>query len=106
MTVPAIDVEELARLHPGGVRLVDVREDDEYRAAHVPGALHIPLGEVVDRTDEVPTAGTVYVICASGNRSAKAVEHYRASGIDAVNVAGGTRGWVEAGHPTASGPDA
>jgi rhodanese-related sulfurtransferase len=106
MTVPEIAVDELARLHRDGVPLIDVREHDEYRTAHVPGAQHIPLGEVLERTGEVPTAGTVYVICARGGRSAKAVEHYRASGIDAVNIAGGTLGWIEAGHPTASGPDA
>ena len=46
----------------------------------MPGARLIPLGEVVERIDEVPTDGTVYVICARGARSAKAVEHYRAPG--------------------------
>ncbi|MGH9275327.1 MAG: rhodanese-like domain-containing protein, partial [Acidimicrobiales bacterium] len=62
----------------------------------------IPLAEVVERIDEVPTSGTVYVICATGVRSAKAVQHYRAQGIDAVNVAGGTRAWIDAGLPTDS----
>jgi rhodanese-related sulfurtransferase len=103
MQVPEIGIEELADLHPE-VQLVDVREDDEFRSVHVPGALHIPLGEVPARIDDVPTDGTVYVICARGGRSAKAVEHLRANGIDAVNVAGGTVAWAEAGHPTTAGP--
>ena len=59
----------------------------------------IPLGEIVERIDEVPTDGTVYVICGTGPRSAKAVEHYRSLGIDAVNVAGGTRAWIDVGLP-------
>lgn len=97
--VPEIDVHELARLRDDGIELIDVREPDEYATAHVPGARHIPLGEVPERMGEVPTEGTVYVICARGGRSAKAVEHYRAAGIDAVNVAGGTLAWIDAGQP-------
>ncbi len=98
MDIPEIDVAELAARRAAGAPLIDVREDDEYREAHVAGAHHIPIGEVVERIGEVPTEGTVYVICARGGRSAKAVEQYRAQGIDAVNVAGGTIGWIDAGH--------
>ena len=75
-----------------GAPLIDVREDAEFAEAHVPGRSYIPLGQVAERIDEVPTDQTVYVICARGARSAKAVEHYRAQGIDAVNVAGGMLG--------------
>ncbi len=60
--------------------LIDVREDDEYAEARVPGAVHIPLGEVPDRVAEVPSGETVYVICAKGGRSAKAVEHLPRAG--------------------------
>jgi rhodanese-related sulfurtransferase len=103
-TVPEVDVAELARLHADGISLVDVREPDEYEGAHVPGAQLIPLGTVPERLDEVTgIEGTVYVICAKGGRSLKAAELYRAQGIDAVNVAGGTGAWVEAGQPTNAG---
>jgi rhodanese-related sulfurtransferase len=101
--VPEIDIGELARLRSQGITLIDVREPHEYTEAHVPGAQLIPLGTVPDRVDEVPTDRQVYVICAKGGRSRKAAEHYRASGIDAVNVAGGTTAWVEAGEPIATG---
>jgi rhodanese-related sulfurtransferase len=57
---------------------------------------------VAERLAEVPTDQTVYVICARGSRSARAVEHYRAQGIDAVNVAGGMVGWIHAGLPAES----
>lgn len=97
--VPEIDVIALSDQRADGAPLIDVREADEYAAARVPGARHIPLGEIVERVDEVPTEGTVYVICARGGRSAKAVEHLRSVGVDAVNVAGGTLGWIEAGLP-------
>ena len=103
MDVPEIDVTELARQRAAGAALIDVREDDEYAEARVSGAHHIPLGQVAERLAEVPTEGTVFVICARGARSAKAVEHYRAQGIDAVNVAGGTLAWIAEGLPTDRG---
>ena len=103
MDIPTVDVAELAALREAGAPLIDVREDDEYQEARVPGGIHIPLGEVAERVAEVPTGTTVYVICARGGRSARAVEHYRSLGLDAVNVAGGTLGWIDVGLPTDSG---
>lgn len=100
--VPEIEVEELARRRETGAVIIDVREPAEYAGARVDGGLLIPLAEVPERIDEVPADRTVYVICARGGRSAKAVEHYRAQGIDAVNVAGGTLGWIDAGLPVVS----
>lgn len=103
MDVPEIDIAELARLRADGVALIDVREPDEYTSAHVPGALLVPLATVPEHLGEVPSDGTVYVICAKGGRSLKAAEFYRGQGIDAVNVAGGTTAWVDAGQPVSTG---
>jgi rhodanese-related sulfurtransferase len=103
MEVPEIDVAELARVRDEGAPLIDVREPDEYTAAHVPGATLIPLATVPDAVDRVPSGETVYVICAKGGRSLKAAEFYRGQGIDAVNVAGGTTAWLDAGQPVSTG---
>ena len=103
MDVPEIDIAELARLRGDDAPLIDVREPDEYTDAHVPGAVLVPLATVPDNLDRVPTDRTVYVICAKGGRSLKAAEFYRANGIDAVNVAGGTTAWVDAGQPVSTG---
>lgn len=103
MEVPEIDVTELARVRADGAPLIDVREIDEYTAVHVPGATLVPLATVPDDMAQVPTDRTVYVICATGRRSLRAAEFYRAKGIDAVNVAGGTSAWVEAGQPVSTG---
>jgi rhodanese-related sulfurtransferase len=102
VTVPTIDVTELAGLPPGSV-VVDVREPEEYVEGHVPGARLIPLGEVVERVDEFPTDTTVYVICQMGSRSAKATGFLLGQGVDAVNVAGGTGAWIAAGEPVVTG---
>ena len=105
MEVPEIDVAELAEAHRRGVPVIDVREPDEYEQAHVPGARLVPLATVPERLDEVPTAGSVYVICHSGSRSRRAAEFYRLQGIDAINVAGGTSAWINAGEPVNTGMD-
>ncbi|KFF59943.1 sulfurtransferase [Cryobacterium sp. MLB-32] len=96
-----ITVTELAALD--GAVVVDVRENDEYAAAHVAGVTHIPLGEVVARTGEIPEGSPVYVICAAGGRSAQAAAYLATQGFDTVNVAGGTIAWQQAGLPVQQG---
>lgn len=87
----------------GEAVVVDVREPDEYAAGHVPGALPIPMGQVAARLGEVPRGGTVYVVCASGNRSKAAAQTLEDAGVDAYSVAGGTKGWIERGNPVVTG---
>lgn len=101
--IPAIDTDALSERLADGSPVIDVRQPDEYEEAHVPGARLVPLGEVPERLAEIPTEGEVYVICRSGARSANAVEFLRHQGIDAVNVAGGTLAWIEAGRPVDTG---
>jgi rhodanese-related sulfurtransferase len=103
-SIPEIDLDTLASLLETGVVLVDVREEDEYADGHVEGAHCIALSVLPDRSGEVPADAPVYVICALGGRSAKAVEFLRGQGVDAVNVAGGTNGWVDSGRPVVAGP--
>jgi rhodanese-related sulfurtransferase len=104
MSVPEIDVHELARRRAEGAVVLDVRTPGEWEEARVPGAPLIPLAELAERVEEVPAAEPLYVICAVGSRSSRAAEFLRGIGIEAVNVAGGTREWVEAGYPTDAGP--
>jgi rhodanese-related sulfurtransferase len=104
MLVPEVDVHQLATLREAGAAVLDVRNPDEWQSVRVPGVQLIPLGELPEQVDAVPSSAPLYVICAVGGRSAKAAEFLRSTGIDAVNVAGGTRAWVEAGYPTESGP--
>ncbi len=101
--VPEIDLATLEMLLAEPIVLVDVREDDEYSDGHVASAVHIALSTVPDRVDEIPSEGPVYVICAVGGRSGKAAEFLRTKGIDAINVAGGTNGWVDSGRPIVRG---
>ena len=101
--VPEIDVTELARRHADGAYVLDVRQPDEYEAAHVPGAVLVPLDQLEARQAEVPRDRPLLVICKSGARSAAAVRALAAAGYDATNVAGGTLAWIEAGNAVVEG---
>lgn len=102
--VPEIGTAELADALAEGAPLVDVRMPDEYAAVRVPGAVLIPLPELRARADEVPSDRRVYVICATGARSAAAVEALNNAGWDTVNVVGGTKAWAGEGRPVDAGP--
>ncbi len=102
--IPEIDVDELECRLTAGAAVFDVREPDEYEAARIPGVTLVPLATVPASRDRFSGPGSVYVVCAMGGRSARAVEHLRACGIDAVNVVGGTVAWAEAGKPIETGP--
>ncbi|MFC5792042.1 rhodanese-like domain-containing protein [Agromyces tardus] len=83
--------------------IIDVREPEEVARARVDGTLHIPLGSLVARLDEVPRDRTVYVMCALGGRSAQATRFLAEQGIDAVNIDGGITEWHSAGLPVSVG---
>ena len=102
MVVPEIAPDELApRLD--AVVLIDVRQPEEYVAGHVRTARLVPLQEVPDHVAELPTDTEVFVICRSGSRSAIASEFLIEQGVRAVNVAGGTLAWADAGHEVVTG---
>jgi len=77
--------------------LVDVREEYEFAAGHVPGAVNLPMSTIGEHLDELPE-GPFDVICQVGGRSARVVQALEARGYDATNVDGGTGEWVAAGY--------
>lgn len=95
-----VTIDDLADAISHGAYVLDVREQEEYDEAHVPGVVLIPLGELEQRIDEVEDGSRVFVICRSGARSLKGAEILEANGIDCVSVAGGTLGWIASGRPT------
>lgn len=93
---------------PEGAVLLDVREDDEWAAGHAPGAVHIPMGQIVQRIDELATLlpdRPVRVVCRSGGRSARVTAYLQQAGWDVLNVDGGMRAWAAAGRPMVAESD-
>ncbi|KAD4059659.1 rhodanese-like domain-containing protein [Arthrobacter yangruifuii] len=87
---------------PEGAKILDVREDYEWEAGHVDGALHIPLDRLPDALDELDPDQDLAVICRTGGRSARATQWLESNGYSAVNVNGGMGAWLEAGKPMVS----
>ena len=87
---------------PVGAPLVDVREPDEWAAAHVAGAQLVPLAQVPEHVEQFAAMAPVYLICRSGNRSGLAAQWLRGQGVAAVNVAGGMQAWAARGRPMVS----
>jgi rhodanese-related sulfurtransferase len=102
-TVREVDVEQMSQALADGGALIDVREPMEYAAGHVPGAVPMPMTQLPSRLGELDKRAPVYVICASGNRSAAMTDFLNRAGFEAYSVAGGTAAWAGAGRPLDTG---
>jgi rhodanese-related sulfurtransferase len=98
--IPELDPQSAAdRLASGEAIALDVREPDEWAAGRIGGAVHIPVGELVVRQDEIPEDVLIVAVCRTGSRSAWATEMLVRAGYDAANLAGGLQAWEAAGLP-------
>ena len=76
--------------------LLDVREDVELSIARIEGVLHIPMGQVPEKLDEIGRDKQIVVFCHKGGRSAKVAEFLETQGISNVmNMTGGIQAWSE-----------
>jgi hydroxyacylglutathione hydrolase len=96
-SLPTISVHQLKdRLgkNGGGLTVLDVRTDREWKDGHVEGALHIHGGKLQERFADVPREKPVAVLCGSGYRSSIAASFLLREGYsDVSNVAGGMAAW-------------
>ena len=84
--------------------LLDVRTPAEFlQDGRVAQSTLIPLQELEQRLNELPTDKPIVCICRSGNRSAAACDLLRSRGYEAINVASGIRAWKAADYPTVFG---
>jgi rhodanese-related sulfurtransferase len=101
--VEAIGIDELAeRLATGRVVVLDVRPPAEYRAGHLPSAVSVPIGELVERMPDIPQ-GEVVAYCRGPYcvYAADAVRLLRAHGRTARRLDAGVLEWRRAGHAVA-----
>lgn len=82
--------------NPDRFHLIDVRDAKDYAAAHVTGAVHIPLADLAARASEIPAGRTLVTICGKGGgRSAEGAHLLNKLGYpDSVWLEGGTNGWL------------
>jgi rhodanese-related sulfurtransferase len=99
MTVPTVSAAEANERHQAGECLIDVREDDEWARAHIPGAIHMPLSRFTQFISEIPKDAPLLIHCAVGGRSAQVTGWLNQQGYAAFNVAGGIQSWAAEGLP-------
>jgi len=92
-----VDVADALTLINGGALLLDVREDDEWRAGHAPMARHVSLSSIPDVVEDLPRDRVVICVCRSGGRSSRAGRFLLEHGVRAVNLDGGMTAWHAAG---------
>ena len=93
-----------ARVRAGELDVLDVRSRAEYEHGHVPGARHIPLGQLRKHLQELDASRPVLVHCQGGTRSAIGASLLDAAGFARVsNLTRGFREWAEAGLPVEEG---
>jgi len=91
---------EVGQLRETGALVVDVREQDEWEAGHIDGAVHLPLSALAQRWQELPDADCTVFVCRTGGRSMAAAEAFAAAGrAGCVSLLGGMQAWAQSGQP-------
>lgn len=76
-------------------QLIDVREDHEVEENKIEGSIHIKMGEILDRMDEIRQDTEVVIQCRSGARSGAVVQELNRKGLDNIyNLQGGILSWL------------
>ena len=88
-----------ANEHLSDYFLLDVREPQEWRVGHIAEAVHIPMGQLNARIDELPRDRAIVAVCRSGNRSQVVTNALNRAGFTAHNLEGGMYAWSHAGLP-------
>lgn len=94
--VDVLTVRDLAGLNLADYTLLDVREPGEWAGGRLPGAVHIPLGQLRSRINELPSDRPVIVYCRSGQRSYYACRILSQSGYSTRNLTGAYLSWLQA----------
>jgi rhodanese-related sulfurtransferase len=96
-TARVVSRDEAQALIEDGAQLVDVRVGHEWEAGHNPGATHLPLEKLAERSGELDRERPVVLYCRGGTRSSMAAEALDGAGFDAVKLSEGIVGWEEEG---------
>ena len=97
-TIREVSAREWKERAGNGTVVIDVRNRTEWDGGHLPGARLVPLPELLERIDEIPTDAELLLQCQAGGRSAIAASVLKATGRPRVaNLVGGFAAWVAAG---------
>jgi rhodanese-related sulfurtransferase len=95
-----IGIEDARREIAGGkATAVDVRSEEDWSEGHVPGATHLPDGDLEASSDRPEEGTRLMVIAEDGKRAAEAARQLSEQGYDAVAVDGGMDDWTSENFP-------
>ncbi|MDF2662278.1 MAG: rhodanese-like protein [Paenibacillus sp.] len=84
--------------------VIDVREPEEYEAAHIAGLPLIPMGDIIDWTEKLDPEQEYVFVCRSGRRSFEVAKYFQNNGFSNVhNFAGGMLSWANEGNGIETG---
>ena len=86
------------------LKIVDVREPNEFASAHIANSVNIPLGSLGDHLPGIGPEETVIMVCRVGRRSTTACERLVENHKGLMNLAGGVEWWNSLGLPLVSDP--
>ena len=102
-TLPSVKPSKAMDMLSAGATMLDVRDNSEWNAGQVPGAVHVPAANVAAQApkqlpkERLPKGRPVVVACRTGSRSKSATRLLREQGIEAYSLSGGLAAWESAG---------
>lgn len=92
--INAVDAANL-RANDHNTVFLDVREDAELEICRIEGALHIPMGTIPEKFEQLPKDRNIVVLCHHGMRSMQVVQFLQSHGFEnVINLAGGIHAWA------------
>ena len=93
-----MEVDELLRKRED-LQVIDVREDWEWSAGHIPGAVHIPLDTLAERLENIDRNRPAVTVCRTGPRSERGARTLNEAGFSSDHLSGGVTAWHRSGGP-------
>ena len=82
--------EFVRKINQEEIRLIDVREEDEFESGRIPHAINMPLSKFLKEIKKLDKQQHYYIVCQSGSRSLSACDYLARLGYKVTNVMGGT----------------
>lgn len=99
----SFELNEILQDPASPVIVIDVREPEEYQAAHISGLPLIPMGDIIDAIDQMDKSKPYVFVCRSGRRSLEVAKYFIANDFAEVhNFSGGMLSWQQEGLPVSS----
>ena len=91
-----ITSEELIKIHPQKIQLIDIREPYEHKEGHIEGSINIPMGDFLEKLDELSRTKQIVIYCNTGRRSKPVVYMTRKlHGYTLYNLEGGYKNFLK-----------